>query len=78
MPKKQPIENAETVKNIDFEGNLRRVEEILRLLENGELPLEEALNLYDEGSAVMLQCKNQLNEAQLRVEEIRRGSTGKG
>lgn len=77
MPKKQEVIPTENSTNVNFEDNLKRVEEILRLLENGELPLEEALALYDEGSEIMSKCKTQLNEARLRVEEIRIGNTEK-
>jgi len=60
-PKKEP-EN--------FEGALERLEEIVEALEDGESPLEDSVGLYEEGVKLFRYCREQLNSAQKRVEEL--------
>lgn len=55
---------------LNFESSLARVQEILARLEDGNLPLEEALALYQEGFQVADSCKKQLEQARLQVEII--------
>lgn len=51
-----------------FEQNLDRLEGIVKQLEESELPLEEALKLYEEGMTLSEGCRKQLEEAEHRVE----------
>ncbi len=51
-----------------FEQNLDRLEAIVKRLEESELPLEEALKLFEEGTALSEGCRKQLEEAEHRVE----------
>jgi len=51
-----------------FEQNLERLEAIVKMLEESELSLEDALKLFDEGIAVSEGCRKQLEEAEHRVE----------
>ena len=46
------------------------LQEIIEKLEDGELPLEEALSLYEEGKKLADQCAKLLEEAQLRVNTL--------
>jgi exodeoxyribonuclease VII small subunit len=59
-----------------FETALGRLEEIVRTLEEGDLPLETSLRLYEEGVALMRQCAGRLEEAQRRIEVLGRGGDG--
>lgn len=52
-----------------FEDSLKKIEEILEQLENGNLPLENALILYKQGTEIANTCKLQLNEAKLKITE---------
>lgn len=56
-----------------FEDRLRRLQEIVAALENGELPLEDSVRLYKEGLALSRACREQLekarNEVRLLTEE---------
>ena len=54
----------------NFEGALERLEEIVEVLENGESPLEDAVGLYEEGMKLFRYCREQLDSAQKRVEEL--------
>jgi exodeoxyribonuclease VII small subunit len=51
-----------------FEGALARLEEIVEHLEGGELGLEEALAVFEEGVALSRRCSGQLEEAERRIE----------
>ncbi|MDZ4678641.1 MAG: exodeoxyribonuclease VII small subunit [Oligoflexia bacterium] len=52
---------------MDFEKNLKRLEEIVHKLEDGQLPLEESLKLFEEGVKISRTCNQKLTEADKRV-----------
>ena len=52
----------------DFEKALARLQEIVGLLEKGELSLEEALKLFEEGVQISRFCSSRLVEAERKVE----------
>ena len=56
--------------NLSFEAALKRLEEIVRQLESGEAPLDEAITLYEEGDRLKRQCEARLKDAQMRIEQI--------
>ncbi|MGB9604730.1 MAG: exodeoxyribonuclease VII small subunit [Bryobacteraceae bacterium] len=51
-----------------FEACLEELEKTVKELESGELPLEQALELYEKGVALAEACRKQLEEAETRVE----------
>ncbi len=51
-----------------FEASLDELERIVRELEKGDLPLEQSLALFESGMKLSAQCKQQLEEAESRVE----------
>jgi exodeoxyribonuclease VII small subunit len=53
-----------------FEPSMTRLEEIVRLLEGGTLPLEESLALFEEGVKLSRRCLTVLNEAERKVERL--------
>jgi len=59
---------AKSPKADSFEKNLERLDAIVLQLEDAELPLEKALQLYEEGMNLAEVCHKQLNEAEGRVE----------
>lgn len=56
--------------NITFEASMARLEQIVRLMERGEVPLEESLKLFQEGTELVRSCGKLLDEAQLQVKMI--------
>ena len=56
-----------------FEDRLRRLQEIVAALDNGDLPLEDSVRLYKEGLALSRACREQVekarNEVRLLTEE---------
>jgi exodeoxyribonuclease VII small subunit len=55
-----------------FEESLSDLEKIVKQLESGELPLERALKLFEEGVVLARQCQSQLEEAERKVELLLR------
>ncbi|MER3469359.1 MAG: exodeoxyribonuclease VII small subunit, partial [Thermoflexus sp.] len=55
------------IQALTFEEALAELERIVRALEGGALPLEEALALYERGQALADHCQRLLQEARLRV-----------
>ncbi len=56
-----------------FEDALNRLDEIVRHLEKGDLPLSESLALFEEGTALMSECSKMLDEAEQKVVKLRKG-----
>ena len=53
-----------------FEQNMERLEQIVRAMERGEVPLEESLKLFREGTELVQSCGKFLDEAELQVKQI--------
>jgi exodeoxyribonuclease VII small subunit len=60
----------------DFETALKKLEEIVKKLENGELSLDSALQLFEEGIKLSRFCHTKLEEAERRVEILVKNSSG--
>jgi exodeoxyribonuclease VII small subunit len=69
-------DEPQDVKDLSFEAALKRLEEIVRKLESGEAPLDEAIELYSEGDRLKQQCEARLQAAQARIEQIQFGRDG--
>lgn len=52
------------------------MEEIVTQLEEGELPLEESLKLFEDGVKLSRECKERLDEAERRIEVLTRDGDG--
>ncbi|MGE5675428.1 MAG: exodeoxyribonuclease VII small subunit [Mycobacterium leprae] len=55
---------------VSFEEALTRLEQVVRQLENGELSLEQALALFQEGVALARTATKQLDDAEGRIEKL--------
>lgn len=62
--------------NTSFETNMQRLEQIVRALERGDVPLEESLKLFQEGTALVRDCGKLLDDAQLQVQKVLTASDG--
>jgi len=62
--------------DLSFEEALQRLETLVESLEEGKLPLEEAIATYEEGSTLRRICEKQLQEAERRIELLARDSNG--
>lgn len=64
----------ETPPPAPFEAGLEELEKIVKEMESGELPLERAIALFENGMRISETCRKQLAEAETRVEMlVRRG-----
>ena len=66
---------ARTKKLPSFEETVQELEKIIARLEQGELNLDESLALYEQGIALTRQCSQQLESAQLKLEELKAGKS---
>lgn len=62
--------------NQTFEEKLVRLEQIVRELEKGEVPLENSLKLFQEGTQLAAECGKILDDAELQVKKIIPGANG--
>lgn len=63
--------------NATFEQNMQRLEQIVRAMERGDVPLEESLKLFQEGTGLVEACGKLLDKAELQVNKIATASDGK-
>jgi exodeoxyribonuclease VII small subunit len=59
-----------------FEDALNKLEKIVSKLEEGDIPLEESLKLFEEGIRLSRFCNQKLDEAEKRVEILLKGKNG--
>ena len=71
------MDASEQQEELTFEASLARLEEIVRTLERGEAPLDQSIELYQEGDRLKRHCEARLKSAQARIEQIAFGSDGK-
>lgn len=60
-------------KKLSFERSMARLDEIVRHLEKGDMPLNDSLALFEEGTALIRSCEKQLDEAEQKVVKLRKG-----
>ena len=63
-------------KKLSFEQALGRIGEIVKALENGDVPLDESMKLFEEGTALLRQCGGMLDAAEQQVVKLRKGPDG--
>jgi len=63
-------------KNDSFESSVARLGEIVNHLEKGDMPLSDALSLFEEGTALIKRCTLMLDEAEQKVAVIKKGADG--
>lgn len=65
-----------STKSMEFEKSIERLEQIVSQMEQGNLPLDQALKLFEEGTGLVKSCAKQLDEAELRVMRLMKGADG--
>ena len=61
------------VGTLSFEDGYARLEQVIQKLEAGDLRLEEAVSLYEEGVKLARHCSQQLDNAELKVTQLLSG-----
>ena len=69
-------EVAPDVAALTFEDALRALEDVVRKLESGEVPLDDSIALYERGETLRTHCQARLNAAQARIDKIVAGPDG--
>lgn len=59
-----------------FEEALKKLESLAEQIERGEIGLEESITRYEEGMALVKQCRDILSRAELRVQELQERADG--
>ena len=67
----------EDINKLSFENALAELEEIVDSLEGGSVDLEKSIEYYTRGSMLKLHCQKKLDEAVLKLEEMKVSSDGK-
>ncbi len=62
---------AKKKEKLNFENDLKRLEEISEILESGEIGLEDSVSLYEEGIKLSKNCLTTLKKAELKVSKLR-------
>ena len=68
--------NNET-KTRSFESSLEALEQIVHQLEEGDLPLEKSLELFEQGIRLSRECQERLGQAERRIEVLLRDNQGR-
>jgi len=66
-----------TAAKSNFETSLTALERIVRDMEQGDLPLEKSLELFEQGVRLSRECQERLSEAERRVEVLLRDAEGR-
>ena len=64
------------MENLSFEQSLKRLDEIVRALEKGDVPLSESMKLFEEGTVLTRRCGDMLDTAEQQVVRLRKGPDG--
>jgi exodeoxyribonuclease VII small subunit len=65
------------VNTLSFERAVEELESIVKRLEEGKVPLEESVAIYERGEALKARCEELLRQAEARVEKITLDASGK-
>jgi len=69
-------ESPADIAPLTFEDALRALEDVVRKLESGEVPLDDSISLYERGEALRRHCQARLDAASARIEKIVQGADG--
>lgn len=65
-----------STKSQSFEASMERLDQIVKQLENGSVPLSEALRLFQEGTGLVDRCTTLLDQAELEIVKLTKGPDG--
>lgn len=69
-------ESPADIASLSFEDALRALEDVVRKLESGEVPLDDSITLYERGEALRKHCQARLDAASARIDKIVAGAGG--
>lgn len=65
---------AKHKREISYEDGIEKLEEIIRALEKNEIPLDQALSLFQEGVALVNHCNSLLDQAEQKMKVLLQGT----
>ena len=68
--------NSSDIGEMPFERAIEELESIVRRLEEGKVPLEESVAIYERGEVLKRRCEDLLKQAEARVQKITLDSSG--
>ena len=68
---------AAALDDLPFERAMEQLEEIVRRLERGDVPLDESVAIYERGEALKRHCEALLKRAEARIQKIAIGPDGR-
>jgi exodeoxyribonuclease VII small subunit len=68
--------NPAKTDNLPFEEALKKLETIVEAMESEDLPLEALLGKYEEGTQLARICQQKLAEAEVKIQQLERNTTG--
>ncbi len=71
------VKQAGDIEQMPFERAIDELESIVKRLEEGKVPLEESVAIYERGEALKRRCEDLLRQAEARVEKITLDAQGK-
>ena len=74
---RDPAEEHADVASLPFEKALAELEDIVRQLEGGRVPLEDSIAIYERGEILKRHCEGLLKRAETRIERIALGPDGR-
>ena len=63
-------EDPQNISDMSFEEALKALQQVVRQLEDGEVPLDQSIALYERGEKLRAACQARLDAAQARIEAI--------
>lgn len=70
------LKPAESLAGMPFEKALAELEEIVRQLEGGRVPLEDSIAIFERGELLKRHCEGLLKQAEARIDRITLGQDG--
>ena len=61
---------------MNFEQSLKRLDEIVKSLEKGDVSLSDSMSLFEEGTALIKSCGEMLDKAEQKVVMLKKGADG--
>ncbi len=65
-----------TAKDLPFEEALQKLESIVEAMEAGDLPLEQLLSRFEDGTRLIRLCQTKLEEAELKIQKLEKNAAG--
>ncbi|HEX9829603.1 MAG TPA: exodeoxyribonuclease VII small subunit [Bacteroidota bacterium] len=76
MAKKSVSSGTVQANGQSFEASLKRLEAIVESLESGDVPLDKAMELYEEGVLLSKLCSEKLRNTELRLKKLGKDAEG--